>query len=250
VPNDLRQVYSSLRNYIDRSGFPQVFNDLQPTQITNVGVPDPALAKSAGVVADQASVLKIYGTAPSCARAIEGSGFVVAPGMMVTNAHVVAGTDRVTVQVSPLQNLTATVVFYDPERDVAVLRVPDLKAPPLTFAPAVAASGDSAIVLGYPEDGPFTIGAARIRDKQTITGPDIYNQNQVTREIYAIRGTVRSGNSGGPLITPTGSVLGIVFATALDSDDTGFVLTDGEISGDVAKGLASTGKASTGGCAD
>jgi S1-C subfamily serine protease len=250
VPGDLRQVYSSLRNYIDRSGFPQVFNDLQPTHITDVNPPDAALLNAPGVVADKASVLKIYGTADSCSRAIEGSGFVYAPGLVVTNAHVVAGTDRVTVQVSPLENLSAQVVVYDPETDVAVLRVAGLKATPLKFAPKAAVSGDNAIVLGYPENGPFTADAARIRDQQQIVGPDIYNQQQVKRQIYAIRGTVRSGNSGGPLIAPDGTVLGIVFATALDSSNTGFVLTYSQISDDVTKGLTATGKVSTQGCAD
>lgn len=250
VPNDLRHVYSSLRNYIDRSGFPQVFNELQPTSITSVAAPDTALDNAPGVVADKASVLKIYGTAPSCSRAIEGSGFVFAPGLMLTNAHVVAGTNRVTVQVSPLENLAATVILYDPEKDVAVLRVPDLKAPPLTLAPTPAISGASSIVLGYPENGPFTARAARVRNVQMISGPDIYNQNQVKRQIYSIRGTVQSGNSGGPLINPDGSVLGIVFATALDSNDTGFVLTNNEIASDVAAGRTATTKVSTGGCAD
>jgi S1-C subfamily serine protease len=250
VPGDLRQVYSSLRNYIDRSGFPQVFNDLQPTHITDVNPPDAALLNAPGVVADKASVLKIYGTAVSCSRAIEGSGFVYAPGLVVTNAHVVAGTDRVTVQVSPLENLSAQVVVYDPETDVAVLRVAGLKATPLKFAPKAAVSGDNAIVLGYPENGPFTADAARIRDQQQIVGPDIYNQQQVKRQIYAIRGTVRSGNSGGPLIAPDGTVLGIVFATALDSSNTGFVLTYSQIAADVTQGLTATGKVSTQGCAD
>ena len=168
---------------------------------------------------------------------------------MLTNAHVVAGTNKVTVQVTATESLAATVVVYDPERDVAVLRVPKLKAAPLAFAQAPAAKDADAIVLGYPGDGGFTVGPARVRDQEPIVGHDIYGNGTITREIYAIRGIVRSGNSGGPLITPAGEVYGIVFATALDSDDTGFVLTDAEIAPDVALGRTETTAKSTGACA-
>jgi S1-C subfamily serine protease len=133
-----------------------------------------------------------------------------------------------------------------------VLDAPGVKpaqSPPLTFAPAPATTDASAIVLGYPQDRGFTVAPARIRDQETITGHDIYGQGQVSRQIYSIRGTVISGNSGGPLITPDGSVLGIVFATALDSSDTGFVLTNSEIATDVTAGRTATASVPTGACA-
>ena len=128
------------------------------------------------------------------------------------------------------------MVLFDPSRDVAVLYVPGLTAKPLAMAPGVAKSGQDAIVLGYPQDGPFDVRPARVRDQERITGHDIYGQLSVDRDIYTIRSTVRGGNSGGPLITPSGQVLGIVFATALDSADTGFVLTAQEISSDATTG--------------
>jgi S1-C subfamily serine protease len=252
VPNDLRNVYSSLRNFIDRSGFPQVFDALSPTHIVSVDPPSGALATAAGVTADEPSVLKVYGRALSCSRAIEGSGFVFAPGKLLTNAHVVAGTDQVQVVLPSGARTSARVVLYDPERDVAVLDAPGVKptqSPPLAFAAVPASTDASAIVLGYPEDHGFTVAPARIRDQEMITGHDIYGQGTVTRQIYSIRGTVISGNSGGPLITPDGSVLGIVFATALDSSDTGFVLTDSEIAPDVAAGRTATATVGTGACA-
>jgi S1-C subfamily serine protease len=252
VPNDLRNVYSSLRNFIDRSGFPQVLDALSPTHIVSVDPPSGALATAPGVKIDQPSVLKVYGQAPSCQRAIEGSGFVFAPGKLLTNAHVVAGTDHVQVVLPSGARTTARVVLYDPERDVAVLDAPGVKpaqSPPLTFAPAPATTDASAIVLGYPQDRGFTVAPARIRDQETITGHDIYGQGQVSRQIYSIRGTVISGNSGGPLITPDGSVLGIVFATALDSSDTGFVLTNSEIATDVTAGRTASASVPTGACA-
>jgi S1-C subfamily serine protease len=248
VPNNLRDVYSSLQQFIDRSGFPQVFDSLKPTRIVDVDAPDTGLGSEPAVLTAAKSVLKIYGTAESCDRAIEGSGFVYAPGKVLTNAHVVAGTDRVTVQLTSNSSLTAHVVFYDPRTDLAVLNVPGLKVPPLPWATAGASSGDDAVVVGYPRDGPLTIGAARIRDQETISGKDIYGQGQVTRKIYSIRGTVISGNSGGPLITPQGSVLGMVFATALDSKDTGFVLTDSEIEDEAATGASLTEPVSTQDC--
>lgn len=247
MPSPVRDVYSSLRRFIDRSGFPPVFGDLQSTRIVDVGPPDPRLLRSPAVSAVHGSVLKIYGEAEQCSRGIEGSGFVYAPERVLTNAHVVAGTNRISVVTSAGQ-LSAHVVVYDPRRDVAVLYVPGLQASYLRFAATPADTNASAIVLGYPEDGPFDVRAARIRDRENIDGHDIYGKGSVEREIYSIRSIVRSGNSGGPLISPNGTVLGMVFATALDSPDTGFALTDAEISGDAATGRSATAAVGTGRC--
>jgi S1-C subfamily serine protease len=247
MPTPVRNVYSSLRRYIDRSGFPPVFGDLQSTHIVDVGPPDPALLHSPGVSAAHGSVLKIYGEAPQCDRGIEGSGFVYADQHVLTNAHVVAGTSRVSVVTSDGQR-SARVVDYDPRRDVAVLYVPGLHADALRFAAKPAATGASAIVVGYPEDGPFDVRPARVRDRGDLAGHDIYGRGSVVREIYSVRSVVRSGNSGGPLITPGGAVLGMVFATALDSSDTGFALTRAEIASDADAGRSATTAVSTGGC--
>jgi S1-C subfamily serine protease len=247
MPSPVRDTYSSLRRFIDRSGFPPVFGDLQSTRIVDVGPPDPNLLRSPAVSAVRGSVLKVYGQAPSCSRGIEGSSFVYAPQHVLTNAHVVAGTSEVSV-VTPSGQLAAHVVVYDPRRDVAVLYVPGLDASPLRMASAPADTNASAIVLGYPEDGPFDVRPARVRDRENIDGHDIYGKGSVEREIYSIRSIVRSGNSGGPLISPGGSVLGMVFATALDSSDTGFALTDGELSSDASAGRSATTPVSTGRC--
>jgi len=247
IPTSVRNLYGNLQRFIDRSGFPQVFGALQPTRIVTVDPPDPALVGSAGVVRDRASVLKVLGEAPSCGRGIEGSGFVYAANHMLTNAHVVAGTDRVVVQ-SNGKDLTAKVVLYDPSVDVAVLDVPGLTAPPLTFAPAPATTNADAIVLGYPEDGPFDVRAARIRDLGEISGQDIYGHGNITRTIYSLRSTIRSGNSGGPLVSPDGQVLGMVFATALDDPQTGFALADSEIAKDADAGRIATTAVDTGSC--
>jgi S1-C subfamily serine protease len=247
MPNAVRNLYSSLRLFIDRSGFPQVLNALQPTRIVDVAPADPALLNSPAVAQARPSVLKVRSVAPSCDRAIEGSSFVYANERVLTNAHVVAGARQVQVETAS-GALNARVVVYDPERDVAVLYVPGLRQAPLPLAQKAAVSGQDAIVLGYPEDGPFDVRAARVRDREQITGHDIYGNNTVRRDIYSIRSVVRVGNSGGPLIATNGSVLGIVFASALDSSDTGFVLSEQEISSDAAAGRTAVKPVATGDC--
>ena len=247
LPQPIRNLYSSLRLFIDRSGFPQVLGALQPTRIVDVPPADPALQNSPVVAATRPSVLKVRAVALSCDRGIEGSSFVYSPHHVITNAHVVAGSNEVHVETSQ-GSLTAHVVLFDPERDVAVLYVPDLQAPPLSLSSRAAVTGQDAIVLGYPQDGPFDVRAARVRDRERISGHDIYGQATVDRDIYSIRSVVRSGNSGGPLIATNGSVLGIVFASALDSPDTGFVLTADEVAGDAAAGRNATSSVGTGQC--
>jgi len=248
VPRQVRMLYSSLRDAVRSYDFPEVFGPLVPTRVRSVPRPDPKLLQGPAVTATRPSVLKITGVADSCARRVEGSGFVYAQDRIITNAHVVAGIDQPSVQVDGGRR-EATVVLYDPDRDVAVLYVPDLGLRPLQFASRPVDSNADAILLGYPEDGPFFAGAARIRDRMEIRGPDIYNDRTVTREVYSIYGNVRSGNSGGPLIAPDGSVLGVIFAAAVDQQFTGFALTAAEVAADARKGASSTAEVSTGDCA-
>ena len=249
VPGGFRNLYSSLRSFLDRSGFPPVFGDLPSTSVVAVPPPpnlSPAVRRRVEVAAQ--SVFKIYGQAPECGRSIEGSGFVYAPHRILTNAHVVAGTRQVSVQIDSHTAVAATVVLFDPARDVAVLDVPDLSANTLNFSAQDAKTGDPALVLGYPENGPFTVRSARIRAKSDVGGTDIYGHKSVRRDIYSIRAIVRSGNSGGPLLANDGTVLGMVFATAIDSPDTGFALADDEISQDADAGRNLDTAVATGNC--
>jgi S1-C subfamily serine protease len=250
VPGDFRNIYSSLRSFLDRSGFPPVFGDLPSTAVVAVPPPPANLSRAVRhrVQVAGRSVFKIYGQAPECGRSIEGSGFVYAPHRVLTNAHVVAGTRQVAIQVNAHTTLAATVVLMDTARDVAVLDVPDLSARTLRFSAKDAQTGDPALVLGYPENGPFTVRSARIRSKGTVGGTDIYGHHSVHRDIYSIRAIVRSGNSGGPLLGDDGTVLGMVFATAIDSPDTGFALADDEIAADAARGRSLNTAVGTGGC--
>jgi S1-C subfamily serine protease len=225
MPNGARVLYNSLQNTIADGGFPTVFGDLTPTRSRDVAPPDPELAKSTVVRAAAASTVKITGTAPSCRRRIEGSGFVISPHHVMTNAHVVAGTEGPLQVYLGNQVFNGQVVWYDPEEDLAVVYASSLNAPAMIWANDEADTGSDAIVLGFPLNGPFTPTAARIRDRRDITGPDIYESHTVVREVYTIRATVKSGNSGGPLLDANGHLLGVIFAAALDDDETGFALT-------------------------
>jgi S1-C subfamily serine protease len=248
MPEQAKALSAGLRNTLNTSGFPDVFGGLEPTKAREVDAPDRALAESAVVTRSKRSVVKVLGAAPTCSRRIEGSGFVYADGRVMTNAHVVAGTRDVAVETSDGQ-LAGKVVVYDPQRDLAVLYVPRLSAPAMRFADERAGTGASAIVLGYPQDGPYNAQSARIRDVSRITGPDIYDDRDVTRQIYTIRALVRSGNSGGPLIAPNGRVLGVIFAAAADDANTGFALTAAEAESTAEAGTERTAPVRTGGCA-
>ncbi len=247
VPPPVRDLYRSLRQLVDRGDFPDVFGPLSPTQVLPVAPPNPKLLSDPTLRQVQHSVVKVTGLAAQCSRRIEGSGFVYASHRVMTNAHVVAGVQSPSVQVDD-RELAATVVLYDPDRDVAVLDVPDLTVPALPFSGADAGRGDDAIIVGYPLDGPLTANAARVRDRQEIRGPNIYNDQTVNRDAYTVRGSVRAGNSGGPLLRPNGTVYGVIFAAALDQTQTGFALTADEVAGDARTGTTATTRVGTGGC--
>jgi S1-C subfamily serine protease len=172
---------------------------------------------------------------------------VFAPQHVLTNAHVVAGVRNGPAVILRGHHYRATVVLYDPERDVAVLYVPRLGAPPLPFT-GQASQGANAIVAGYPMNRRFTAVPARIDNEQSANSPDIYQNHTVTRDIYQVRAVVRPGNSGGPLLAPSGSVYGMVFAAAVDASDTGYALTAGEVASDVSQGRTATSAVSTQAC--
>ncbi|MBA2323569.1 MAG: MarP family serine protease [Pseudonocardiales bacterium] len=247
----VRALPAELRSLLDQSGFPDVLSPFSQTPITQVGPPNPALANGAAVQAAQSRVLKIRGKATRCSRALEGSGFVIGNERVMTNAHVVAGTAEVSVEVGSRAKRArpAKVVYYDPEVDIAVLAVPGLGLEPLRFAASAAKVADDAIVLGYPLDGPFTATSAKIRDQIDLRGPDIYNAKTVVRDVYTVRAVVRSGNSGGPLLAPDGTVYGVVFGAALDDRETGFVLTAQQVSPMLRAAPGLTDSVGTGSCA-
>lgn len=248
MPQQAKTMFSDFRRMLASGPFPQVFSGIGAAHLLSIPAPNPAVLQTPGVLADQSRIVKIQGTAPSCDRSIEGSGFVYAPNHVITNAHVVAG-----VQPGPRVSLPngtsyqAQVVLYDPQIDVAVLYVPGLNATPLRFATQQGVGGD-AVVAGYPLNHAFTAVPARIGQVQQAEGPDIYQTGTVNRQIYEIRAVVEPGNSGGPLLAPDGSVYGIVFAAAVGVQDTGFALTAAEVGGDATEGASATSQVSTQGC--
>jgi S1-C subfamily serine protease len=178
-----------------------------------------------------------------------GSGWVLSPGRVVTNAHVVAGADTVRVRVRDTgRERDARVVAFDPRRDVAVLDVPGLDAGRLTQG-APLDSGDAAVVAGFPGDDGLWVGAARVRGTLTARGEDIYGRTGVVREIYSLRAQVRRGASGGPVLDQQGRVVGMVFATSLDDPDTGYALTLEELAPVLQRGTTATDRVGTGDCA-
>ena len=249
MPDQAQALSAGLRESLNTNGFPDVFGGLTRTNAREVAAPDPALAKSQVVINSRKSVIKVLGTAPSCSRRIEGSGFVYANERVMTNAHVVAGTRQIEVETQNDGRLQGKVVVYDPQRDLAVLYVPGLEAPVMPFVKKPAGTGANAIVLGFPLDGPYNAQGARVREVSNITGPDIYDSGNVTREIYTIRALVQSGNSGGPLVAPNGDVLGVIFAAAADDRNVGFALTAAEASSTARLGVERTRGVKTGDCA-
>ncbi|MFA1541626.1 MarP family serine protease [Actinomadura monticuli] len=250
MPQQAQTWFTSFQGFVKSSEFPQVFNGLGGESVVQVPPPDESVLNTRGLKAAKNSIVKVVSLAPQCQRRIEGTGFVFAPQHIMTNAHVVAGA-RGASKVSTMNGDSnrGRVVLYDPKRDIAVLYVPGLRAPALEFAQE-ARVRDDAIIAGFPKNQPFTAGAARIRARQTARGPDIYHSGQVSREIYAIRGKVEPGNSGGPLLSTDGRVYGVIFAAALDTPSTGYALTATEVAPDARAGGKATNPVSTQNCSD
>lgn len=232
MPSAARTMFSDFRSLLASGPYVQVFGALGAEPALTVAPPSSAVLSSAGLGHSRNSIVKVMGIAPTCQRRIEGSGFVISRHHVLTNAHVVAGvTTSQTVSTRLGPPLKARVVLFDPQRDLAVLYVPGLNAPALSFA-GPANLGDDAIVAGYPRDESFTAVPARVGDDQLAQAPDIYQSKEVTRQIYSIRADVQPGNSGGPLLAPNGRVDGVVFAAAVGVKDTGYALTASEVQGD------------------
>ena len=178
----------------------------------NVDEPDLAVTGDPHVRRAAASVFRITGNA--CGLGVEGSGWLAAPGLVVTNAHVVAGIDQPNVDRRSGKAYESRVVAFDRKNDVAVLRVPGLRGQPLPFGRSAA--GSSAVILGYPENGPFTVTPVRLGATVTTVGRDAYGKLPTVRSITTMRGEVRSGNSGGPVLNRSGHVVATVFARRVD----------------------------------
>jgi len=209
----------------------------------DVAAPDSKIGRDPEVRAAEDGVVRVLGTA--CGLGVEGSGWIAAPGLVVTNAHVVAGETDTTVTPSGSgASLDAVPVHYDPSNDLSLLRVNGLGGSTLSMSPDVR-SGTPGAVLGYPENGPFTITAARVGVTGPVVTQDSYGQGPITRELTALRGEVHSGNSGGPLVDSAGRVMGTVFAATTQGKPGGYAVPNDV----VARALSdSAGEVSTGPC--
>jgi S1-C subfamily serine protease len=224
-------------------GFPAAFSGLEPTPPSTQ--PLPASANTPGVRAAAAETLKIQSF--GCGGIVFGSGFPVSQGMVLTNAHVVAGTQGTTVRDNGGRSFTARVVLFDPRRDVAILYVPRLGLGPLSEAPA--AMGTQGAVIGYPGGGPEKVSPAVVNGEVRAQGRDIYGQELVVRSIWITQAEVQPGNSGGPLVDLDGNVVGVIFAASTSQPGQAYALTDDEVQPDIDAAQGRTQSVAVGPCA-
>ena len=246
LPEQASGVLGAFNNVVGTSFFPRYLEPFAPERIVEVGPGPKRLLSDPDVEDAGESVLKIRGT-NECGRGVEGSGFVYADDRVMTNAHVVAGVDDPEVIIDD-SSVSAEVVYYNPDLDVAVLAADTSGLPELAFDQTAGAE-DGVAILGYPQDGPYDVQPGRIRSEQRLRSPNIYGEGTVIREVFSLRGLVRPGNSGGPIVSSTGDVVGVVFAASVTDRDTGYALTADQVQRSAGAGQTSDDEVSTGDCA-
>ena len=246
MPTEIRDGVESVRIYVSNSGLPEGFANVllapavEPPDLTSVDAP--------AVIAALDSVVKVEGVAEECGTRLTGSGFVVGQDLIITNAHVVAGVNNPTLRVKGKgKAFEGTVVYFDPARDVAIIRTKDFPSVALRISEPLSRS-DSAVVAGFPGGGPLTLIPARVRSVSESTGTDIYGKEEVTREIYAISADIKQGDSGAPMFALDGTVAGLVFASSATDIETGYALTAKEFMVGVETASTATQAVATGEC--
>jgi uncharacterized membrane protein required for colicin V production len=243
------QAYQGLQAFNDVVGttfFPRYLEPFAPEQIIAVDPPARGILADPDVERARRAVFKVHGN-NACGRGVEGTAFLIRSDRLMTNAHVVAGVRDPQVLIGD-KAVDADVVYYNSDLDIAVLSIQDLGIEPLHFA-AGAATNAKVALLGYPQDGPYDAQPARVRQQQRLRSPDIYGNGSVLRSVYSLRGLIRPGNSGGPLVDTSGNVAGVIFAASVSDADTGYALTSAAVSAARDAGIASTTEVSTGACA-
>ncbi|WP_185994422.1 MarP family serine protease [Nocardioides campestrisoli] len=246
LPDGADRVLQAFNNVVGTTFFPRYLEPFAPERIVDVEPGDARMLQDPDVVAAEPAVLKVYGS-NECGRGVEGTGFLYAPGRLMTNAHVVAGVDEPEV-VLPGGAVPATVVHYDPDLDVAVLAFAAEGLPTLAFD-LESEPREAIAVLGYPQDGPYDVQSGRIRSEQRLRSPDIYGNGAVIREVLSLRAQVRPGNSGGPVVNSDGQVVGVVFAASVSDVETGYAVTSEQVAESAALGVRSSDPVDTGTCA-
>ena len=229
VPPQARNAFSAMRHLVASSDAPRVFAGIAQVSGPQVDRPDDSVVAPV-IDAVRGSIVRVSGTTPECQSGVAGSGFVVDAQTVITNAHVVAGVRQPLVRVrSSDGSLPATVTYFDPQVDIAVLHVPGLQARSLPLSSVPASVGDDAVIAGFPGGGPFAASAARVRALLSAVGDDIYGDAGVERQVYVLRTDVLPGDSGGPMLDPSGRVLGMVFGSSDADRETGYALAAGEL---------------------
>jgi S1-C subfamily serine protease len=238
---------SSVDRLINPNGFPDVFAGLE-RQPLDPSTPLPSLGEMQPAVEQtRSSVVKLVGR--GCGGTVEGSGFVAANNIVITNAHVVAGVKQPTIIDTNGQH-NATVIWFDKSLDIAVLRTTGLAGQPLTMDATILANSTPAVVVGYPGGGDFSASPATILDNFTATGRDIYGKGNTERSIYEVRADIIPGNSGGPLLSKDGKVVGVVFAESTTYEDIGYTLTLAPVVSALQQARQQNLAVSTGTCAE
>lgn len=240
-------VLAYLSQYLNTSGFPQVFVGMPRSISPPVKLPTQAEARQAFEAAKDSTVRIVV---PACGGLQLGSGWIASEDTVVTNAHVVAGGDEVQIEQLDGSEVSGTIVLFDPDTDVAVIRASGLSGPVLELETAIQERGTPGATLGYPgnADGEFVPKRAAVQASYEATGRDIYGRDQVDREVYELRSPVRQGDSGGPFVLPDGRVAGVVFAASTTDDRTGYALTGAEVAEEVRRGNSSSDAVDTGPC--
>jgi S1-C subfamily serine protease len=235
---------AQLRGLLDRSGFPEAFATLRPPVVSG---PPPAAARTAAVVRAAEATVQVQSR--GCGGVLFGSGFPVQQGLVVTNAHVVAGSRRHEVVTKEGVRAPADVVYFDPDHDLALLWAPELSVGPLRLATAPAKRDQDAVVIGYPGGGPQAYIGATIVMRTQPEAPDIYARPQnVHRDIYVLHARVKKGVSGGPVVDLHGRPLGVVFAASTVERTEGYALTNAEVRRAIDRSHGSRRPVSVGGC--
>jgi S1-C subfamily serine protease len=242
-------VLAYLQQYLDTSGFPRVFSGLPPNLGQDVPLPSGKKARAATEKADQSTVRIVT---PACGGTQLGSGWIASEDTVVTNAHVVAGGSDVSVE-EPGQigaGQPGTVVLFDDEIDIAIIKVDGLSAPPLNLDTELYPVGTGGATLGYPgsQNGRLEPSPAAIQGNYRARGRDIYGRDDVVRQIYELRARIEQGDSGGPFVLPSGRVAGVVFAASTTDSDVGYALTGPEVADEVREGIARSDPVGTGRC--
>jgi S1-C subfamily serine protease len=237
---------SAFNDVVGTTFFPRYLEPFAPERIVDVPPGPHRLVTDPDVTRAAAGVVRIRST-NSCSQGIEGSGFVYAHDRVMTNAHVVAGVSNPLVDISG-SAVPGRVVYYNPDIDVAVLAVPTGSVKPLRLS-TTAGARDGVAILGYPQNGPYDVQVGRVRADQRLRSPDIYGDGTVIREVLSLRGLIRPGNSGGPVVDSAGRVVGVVFAASVTSSDTGYALSAHQVVPAAAAGRIASRPVSTQGCA-